>query len=103
AARPADYFQRALAREKKGDIEGALADYDVVIRLDPRNAAAYNNRGDMRFRRHELDRALADFEEAIRLDPGLAAAYYTAVLSTRNAVSSTARWPISTRPFGSTR
>ena len=31
---------RGLAREQKGDVKGAMTDYDEAIRLDPRSANA---------------------------------------------------------------
>ena len=36
------YYQRGWAREKKGDANGAVADYTHTIELDPKNAHAYN-------------------------------------------------------------
>jgi len=39
------YTNRGLARYRKGDVEGALADWDLAIRINPRSAEAYLNRG----------------------------------------------------------
>jgi tetratricopeptide (TPR) repeat protein len=64
-----DYFQRGYARQDKGDLDGALADYNEAIRLDPNDALSYNNRGVIRKDKGDLDSALADYNEAIRLDP----------------------------------
>ena len=47
-----------------------------MLRLDPKLALAYDNRGNAYARKGDLDRALADYDEAIRLDPKLALAYY---------------------------
>lgn len=38
------YNLRGIARQERGDFEGALKDYTMAVRLNPRDAAAYNNR-----------------------------------------------------------
>jgi hypothetical protein len=38
------YNLRGIARQEQGDFDGALKDYSVAVRLNPRDAAAYNNR-----------------------------------------------------------
>jgi WD40 repeat protein/tetratricopeptide (TPR) repeat protein len=58
-----------------GEFDQAIACYNEVIRLDPRNAAAYNNRGVAYDVKDDEERALADLSEAIRLDPKRAPAY----------------------------
>jgi hypothetical protein len=69
-----EYYDRALARPDT-DIAGKIADYTEVIRLDPKNAYAYNNRGWVRALKGDLDGAIADCNEALRLRPWLAEAY----------------------------
>jgi len=59
----------------QGDYERAIADLNEAIRLDPKSAVAYNNRGSAYAFQGDIDRAIADFSEAIRLDPKFAAAY----------------------------
>ena len=39
------YNSRGAAYYAKGDLDRAIADYDEAIRLDPKEAIAYNNRG----------------------------------------------------------
>ena len=53
----------------------ALADYAAAIRIDPRFALAYNNRGSMHLEQKRYDKALEDYHAAIRIDPRYALAY----------------------------
>src|SRR5262249_49984855 len=62
----------------KGDVDRAIADYDAAIRINPKYAFAYGNRGVAWRSKGDLDRALADLTEAIRLDGG-----YTGALTHR--------------------
>ena len=40
-----DYFNRAWDKQNKGDYQGAIADYEQAIKLQPDYTNAYNNRG----------------------------------------------------------
>ena len=42
------YFDRGLAKQRKGDLDGAMADYNQAIKLNPKDANAYNNRGNVK-------------------------------------------------------
>jgi len=53
----------------------AIGDYDEGIRLNPKNAIAFRNRGFLNSRMQRYDRAIQDFDEAIRLDPNAAASF----------------------------
>lgn len=72
---------RALLRERAGDIAGARADLDAAIALDPSNSWAHGTRG--RFLQDEGDHeaALADFEAALALEPEVTAYHYRRGLS----------------------
>jgi tetratricopeptide (TPR) repeat protein len=59
----------------KGDLDSAIADYDQAIALDPKDAIAYNGRGNVYYDRKDYDGAIADYVQAIMLDPKLALAY----------------------------
>ena len=48
----------------KGDLERAIADFDQAVRLDPKSAAAFNDRGTSYGMRGDNDRAIADFDAA---------------------------------------
>lgn len=39
------YSCRAFLKSKMGDIDGAIADYEIAVQLDPDDAIAYNNLG----------------------------------------------------------
>jgi tetratricopeptide (TPR) repeat protein len=49
----------------------AIEAYDQVIRLDPKNAFAYSNRGYAYYRKKDYDLAVPDLEQAMELDPKL--------------------------------
>ena len=59
-----------------GQIDKAIEAYSHAIKLNPNNAAAYNNRGLAYIKHSEFDRAIADFNTTIELRPDLVAAYY---------------------------
>jgi tetratricopeptide (TPR) repeat protein len=64
-----------MAKADSGDRDGAMADFTEAIRLDPKFALAYNNRGWIKANRGDRDGAIADYTEAIRLDPNYPKAY----------------------------
>jgi tetratricopeptide (TPR) repeat protein len=43
-----ELFNRAYKKAEDGDLAGAIADYTEVIKINPKNANAYNNRGNAR-------------------------------------------------------
>ncbi len=65
------YFARGAARYGTGDLQGAMADLNEAIRLNPEyiESAAYSFRGALRAQQKDLKGALADYNEAVRLDP----------------------------------
>lgn len=69
------YILRAIAMEGIGDTNGAMADYDASIALDPNDSAAYAARGRFYGRSENWDAAMADFEQVITLEPENADAY----------------------------
>jgi tetratricopeptide (TPR) repeat protein len=62
----------------------AFAYFNRAVELDPKNAVAYNERGEARTFIGQDTAALADFEKAIKLKPDLAKAYINRALYNEN-------------------
>jgi tetratricopeptide (TPR) repeat protein/S1-C subfamily serine protease len=70
-----DVFVQGFDKEIAGNRQGAIADYDKAIRLNPNYAFAYFNRGNSRYNLEDKKGAIADYDQAIRLNPNFASAY----------------------------
>jgi tetratricopeptide (TPR) repeat protein len=57
------------AQRNKGDLDRAFADYDQAIRLDPKFAFTYYNRGLAWESKRDLQKALTDFKQYSTLAP----------------------------------
>src|SRR5262249_41784894 len=68
------YRNRAAIYALRGDAGHAIADADEAIRLDPKNAFAFNIRGKAYFDKGQYALAIIDYDQAIRLDPLLSEA-----------------------------
>ena len=53
--------------KRRGDLDGALTDYDQAIKLNPKYTFACNNRGNIKFSKGDPDGAMADFNQAMKL------------------------------------
>jgi tetratricopeptide (TPR) repeat protein len=60
-----DIVNRGLAKQRKGDLDGAIADYTKAIELKPDLAVAYVNRGNAKQAKSDLDGAIADFTGSV--------------------------------------
>ncbi len=69
------YLDRGNSWFLKGELERAIADFDLAIGTDPHLAAGYYNRAIARFRLEDFDGSLADFNRAIQLNPRGVEAY----------------------------
>lgn len=69
------YNNRGIAKRGKGDLDGAIADYNRAIELNPQSTKAYINRGVAKRGKGHVDGAIADYKRAIELNPQDARAY----------------------------
>jgi tetratricopeptide (TPR) repeat protein len=60
--------ERGIAAYRNGDLDGAIAEFDLAIQLNPKFKAAYIDRGIILYRMRKFDRAFADIEKAKRID-----------------------------------
>ncbi|MCG8563465.1 MAG: hypothetical protein MI747_00085 [Desulfobacterales bacterium] len=58
-----------------GQFTQALADYNAVIRMNPRNYFAFLNRGNLHLERNRPVAAMADYQKTIELRPDAAFGY----------------------------
>ena len=70
------YVKQGIELFSKGDIAGAIMEYERALMMDPKLADAYLNRGKAKRAGGDLDGALTDFDRAIKLNPNDAEAYF---------------------------
>jgi tetratricopeptide (TPR) repeat protein len=70
------YRARGYWLYKKSDLDGALREYALAIKADPKNGENYDYRADVWLERKEFQRAVDDCTESIRLDRNNISAYY---------------------------
>lgn len=62
-------FVRGYARQRLGDLDGAIADYTRSFENNPRSVWACLNRGVAHGQKSDWQTAIVDFNEALRIDP----------------------------------
>ena len=69
------WSERGVARDGRGDLEGALADFTKALTLGPGLALCWVNRGATRFKLGDREGARADLDRALELAPELPEAW----------------------------
>jgi tetratricopeptide (TPR) repeat protein len=64
----AGYLNKGKVDRAKGDYDGALANFNQAILLDPNYAEAFDSRGEVYASMGDYVHAIADYNEALRLD-----------------------------------
>lgn len=72
---PEAYFHRGTVHMRLGHLDEALADFSKTLRLDPHNAFALLDRGNVRQGKDDTQGAIDDYTKAIEIDPELAWAW----------------------------
>jgi Flp pilus assembly protein TadD len=62
-----DFFVQALNKYEKGDKQGALADFNTALKINPNNAAVYLNRDFFRSRLGDKQGGIADIQKGFEL------------------------------------
>jgi tetratricopeptide (TPR) repeat protein len=64
------YFSRAIIYENfEKNIEGALSDYEMMIKINPNEATGYFGRGNLYYRNEKYEEAIKDFNNGLRIKP----------------------------------
>jgi tetratricopeptide (TPR) repeat protein len=70
-----DLVNRGIEKAKNGDLDGAMADFDRAIELNPKDDAPYYNRAQANRLKKDAAGAIADYTRAIELGSTNPAAY----------------------------
>jgi Tfp pilus assembly protein PilF len=66
---------------RQNDIPGAIAALDQIVRLDPQNLEAFNERGTLYMMQREYLAAVTDFRQTVQIDPNFAGGYFNQALA----------------------
>ena len=72
---PEAYFYRATVHLRLGHLDEAFADFSKTLELDPHNAFAWMDRGNVRQAKSDNQAAIEDYTRAIETNPELAWAW----------------------------
>lgn len=67
-------YEEAKSAQAAGDLEGAAAKYEAILKIAPRLASAYNNLGLLYFQRRDFAKAAAVLEKGLKVDPKMPSA-----------------------------
>src|SRR5689334_12792799 len=63
-----EHFTLGNALAARGDLEGAIAEYEAALRINPNHARTHNNLGIAVGKKGDLERAIVEFRAAARMD-----------------------------------
>ena len=70
-----NFYNSGVEKHEKGDYQGAIADYNKAIEINPQYVNAYYNRGVAKYRSKDYQGAIADYTKVIEINPQFASAY----------------------------
>jgi tetratricopeptide (TPR) repeat protein len=65
----------------KGQFDQAIADFNMVLKIDPKSVSAYYNRGVAYGGKGQNDQAIADFNRVLKINPKSAGSYYNRAIA----------------------
>ncbi|MBQ6976188.1 MAG: tetratricopeptide repeat protein [Selenomonadaceae bacterium] len=71
---PDALWDLALAQEKNGKVDAALATYDKILKFRPNFEIGYYNRGRLKLAKKDFDGAIKDFKRALQIETRFVAA-----------------------------
>ena len=71
-----EYSERGTKYMREGNFDGAIADFNEAIKLEPDNPFLYCKRGMAYKNKNRCELAVADFTEAIRIEPEKFGVFY---------------------------
>jgi V8-like Glu-specific endopeptidase len=71
-----DLMRQSDFKRRQNDLPGAIAALDQVVRLDPKNLEAFNDRGTLYMMQRDFLAAVTDFRQTVQIDPNFAGGYY---------------------------
>lgn len=75
------YLNRGMAHFNNQDFELAELDFEEVLKLDSRNAAAYHGKGMVDYEQAEFENAIAEFQKAIRIEDSNPITYFNLAMT----------------------
>src|SRR5258708_8648405 len=67
-----EHYNLAVDLAAKGDLSGAISEFQAALRLNPNDPAAHNNLGLALYHKGDVSGAIAEYQAASRLNPNLA-------------------------------
>lgn len=75
------YLNRGMAHFNNQDFDLAEIDFDEVIRMDSKNAAAYHGKGMVKYEQALYDEAIVEFQKAIHFEDNNPITYYNLAMA----------------------
>lgn len=75
------YLNRGMAHFNNQDYELAELDFDEVLKLDSKNAAAYHGKGMVYYEQSEYENAIVEFQKAIRIEDNNPITYFNLAMT----------------------
>ena len=69
------YFNQGVEKYEVGNYQGAIADWNKAIEINPQDALAYYNRGLAKYDLGDHQEAIVDYNKAIEINPQYSLAY----------------------------